>query len=153
MARKPRKAPRARYQTFDLRAFVARWLFAMFLVFAVYNPSGNSLFHWLRDDFGTYWMLLLPAAGLMTIFYFLAMRATILFLRIVGMALVTAALGSIVWALSDFGVVDLHNRAELELAILLVLSGLLAAGISGMHVVTRLTGQLNIDDLTRDPVA
>ncbi|MGE0254890.1 MAG: DUF6524 family protein [Alphaproteobacteria bacterium] len=142
---------RTRYYSFDFRGFVARWLFATFLVFGLYNPSGASLFHWLRDDFAAYWMLLLPAAGLAAIFYFLTVRATVLYLRIVGMSLVTALLGSAVWVLSDLGAVDLGNRAELELAILLVFSSLLAAGISGMHVETRVTGMVNVDDLTIDP--
>lgn len=137
------------YSRFGPLAFVARGMFAAFLVFSVYNPSGTSLFHWVRDDFSAHWMLQIPVAIILAIFYFLALRATILTLRVFGMGLVVAILGSLFWVLSDAGVVDLGNRVELELAIMLVLTGLLAVGISSMHVITRLSGQVNTDDLTR----
>lgn len=139
-----------RFSRFDLRALFARWLLATFLVFAVYNPSGTSLFHWMRDSFGEAWMLQIPLVVLLSILYFLLLRATILALRVIGMTIIVAILGSLVWVLSDLGLVDLQRRVELELAVLLVVSGLLTAGVSSMHVLTRLSGQANIDDIT-DP--
>lgn len=136
-----------KYSRFDLRALVARWLLANFLVFAVYNPSGTSFFHWVRNSFAEDWTLQIPLATLLVILYFLVLRATILALRIVGMSIIVALLGSLVWVLSDLGLVNLNRRVELELAILLLVSGLLTAGVSSMHVLTRLSGQANIDDL------
>ncbi len=133
---------------FDLVSVLARGMFSAFLVFSVYNPSGISLFHWVRDGFAAYWMLQIPAAIMLAIFYFLALRATILVLRVVGIGIVVAILGSLFWALSDLGVIDLNNRVELELSVMLVLVGLLTVGISSMHVLTRLSGQINLDDLT-----
>jgi len=138
---------RKKFSRFDLRALIARWLFATFLVFAVYNPSGTSLFHWVRSSFAEAWMLQIPVTILLAIFYFLLLRATLLSLRVVGIGIVVAILGSLVWVLSDLGVVDLQRRVELELSILLLLSGLLTAGVSSMHVLTRLSGQANIDDI------
>ena len=139
------------YSRFDLRAFFARWCFTAFLVFSVYNPSGRSLYHWMRGGFADYWMLQLPVALLLTIFWFLTLRATLLSLRLGGIALVTAVLGSLVWVLADFGLMDCRHSLHAELAVLLLLSGVMTIGVSSMHVLTRLTGQTHVDSISPRP--
>ena len=69
-------------------------------------------------------------------------------LRITGVLIVAAILVSLVWVLTDFGLINLENRIELELTILLSITGFLTVGISAMSIYTRLTGQLNLEDLT-----
>ena len=147
-AKQPLYGRKGRYTRFDLRAFLARWCFAAFLVFSVYNPSGRSLFHWVREGFADYWMLQIPVALMLVIFWFLALRATLLALRWGGIALVTSVLASLIWVLADFGLLDLGHRLHAELAVLLLLSGIMTAGVSSMLVLTRLTGQTHVDRIS-----
>ena len=42
---------------FGLPGFIARWLAALFLVFATYNPSGYSYCDWIADLGGGQWVL------------------------------------------------------------------------------------------------
>ncbi len=53
---------------FDWRGVVARALFSLFLVFAVYNPSGTSYAHWVLGGFGWFWAKLAVGALLAIIF-------------------------------------------------------------------------------------
>ncbi|MGY8695158.1 MAG: DUF6524 family protein, partial [Verrucomicrobiia bacterium] len=34
---------------FDISSFIIRWIVCLFLVFAAYNPSGYSYFHWVGE--------------------------------------------------------------------------------------------------------
>ena len=137
-----------RFGQFDFSAFLGRGFYTAFLIFSTYNPSGTSVFHWISNDFTKYWLVHIPIVITLAVLFYLTIRATILMLRVVGMGLVIAILGSIVWMLSDFGFIDLQNRLELEIAILLSLTVFFTIGISSMAIYTRLSGQLNIDDLT-----
>lgn len=46
---------------FDLSSFIIRWIICLFLVFATYNPSGYSFFHWIGEADG--WWLAKIAVG------------------------------------------------------------------------------------------
>ena len=37
------------FESFGIQRFVTRWLAAMFLVLATYNPSGYSYYHWVSE--------------------------------------------------------------------------------------------------------
>jgi len=146
-SRRPLYGRKGLYTRFDLRALFARACFVAFLVFSLYNPSGRSFYHWVRSGFADYWMLQIPAAVLLTIFWFLALRATLLSLRLVGVALVTSLYASLVWVLADFGLIDLTQSLHVELAMLLLLTGIITTGVSTMHMLTRLTGQTHVDSI------
>ena len=129
---------------FDLRAFLARWCFAAFW-FSSITPLG--------DRYSTVRKVcrLLDAAdsvALMLVIFWSALRATLLALRWGGIALVTSVLASLIWVLADFGLLDLGHRLHAELAVLLLLSGIMTAGVSSMHVLTRLTGQTHVDSIS-----
>ena len=142
------KGPRQRFRQFDFLAFVARGFFCAFLVFSTYNPSKMSLFHWVKNHFTEFWALQIPLIIILLIISYLIIRASILMLRITGVLIVAAILVSLVWVLTDFGLINLENRIELELTILLSITGFLTVGISAMSIYTRLTGQINLEDLT-----
>src|SRR5438552_2677326 len=37
------------FETFGIQGFLIRWMMAMFLVLATFNPSGYSYYHWIID--------------------------------------------------------------------------------------------------------
>lgn len=143
-----KKGPRKRFRQFDFLAFIARGFFCAFLVFSTYNPSEISLFHWIKNQFTEFWALQIPLIIVLLILFYLIIRASILMLRISGALIVAAILISLVWVLKDFGLINLENRIQLELTILLSITGFFTVGVSAMSIYTRLTGQLNLEDLT-----
>jgi hypothetical protein len=56
---------------FDWRGVVARALLNLFLVFAVYNPSGRSYVHWVLDGFDWFWAKLMVGGVLVATFVML----------------------------------------------------------------------------------
>ena len=50
------------FESFGIQRFITRWLAAMFLVLATYNPSGYSYYHWVSElDIGNWILKLLVA--------------------------------------------------------------------------------------------
>ena len=75
------------------------------------------------------------------------LNATYSSLGMIGMLLVTLLFGLLVWWMIDVGWVSLENPTTLNWLILIILSAVLAAGISWSHLRRRLTGQVDVDTL------
>ena len=102
---------------FDWKAALARVLFSLFVVFAVYDPSGRSYWHWLWDGSGHFWpkltvgllLMIVHAAILGTLFGALGRK---------GVALVTIAVLS-AWItlaqLTELGGLSLEDFAIMPL--------------------------------------
>ncbi len=58
-----------------------------------------------------------------------------------------AFFGVIVWALIYYQWLSLDNVTAMQYVILLVLSAILATGMSWSHIRRRMTGQLDVDDI------
>jgi hypothetical protein len=54
--------------------------------------------------------------------------------------------GTLVWALIDYQIISLDNTTLLAYLLLVILSAIMATGLSWSHVRRRLTGQLDVDD-------
>ena len=54
-------------QRFDWRGVVARALFSLFVVFAVYNPTGTSYLHWVTGGPELGWAKLAVGAALLIV--------------------------------------------------------------------------------------
>ncbi|MET0093619.1 MAG: DUF6524 family protein, partial [Sedimenticola sp.] len=54
--------------------------------------------------------------------------------------------GIIVWALIEYQVLSLDNTTALEYIVLVMLSAIMATGLSWSHVRRRLTGQIDVDE-------
>ena len=64
-----------------------------------------------------------------------------------GLILGSALFAGIVWLLVDLGWLNIDSRSDLTWVVLVVLSFLLAIGLSWSHVWRRLTGQYSTDDI------
>lgn len=123
---------------FDWRGVVARAFFSFFIVFAVYNPSGHSWWHWLWQGEAGFWTKLavtLLLAGLHGVVW-ASVRGV---LKWRGVLLVLATLFAGSMALAPFvpgGPVE--GGAWLLLLTLVAL--LYAAGLSYSHIHHRLAG-------------
>lgn len=126
-------------QRFDWRGVVARALFCLFLVFAVYNPSGTSYLHWVLDGFEAFWLKLATGAALLALLL-VVWRTTRGVLGRGGMLVVLAFCLSTGMAVLGATGLALLARETLVIWLLVSIAGLFTAGLCYSHVHHRLGG-------------
>ena len=130
-----------------MSGFLFRWLAAIFLVFATYNPTELNYVRWALSNYETSLSLVVLIGLLLLIGYIIYLRATFRSIGPIGVTLVAAVIGAILWVLVDNGLMDLDNTTVLTWIGLLGLSIVLAIGLSWSIVRRALTGQADIDDV------
>ncbi len=135
-------------KSFSVMDFLWRWLIAIILVFATYNPSGNSFVHWLMESFGEQ---NLGALHFLTGIILLAgwtayLVATGRSLGTLGTVLGAALIVGCIWLMAEMGLVHADSTNALLWLGLFSLATLLAIGMSWSHIWRRLSGQLEVDD-------
>jgi len=128
-----------------------RWLVALFGVFATYNPSGYSYYHWLRQPTGEVSLRVLAGVALV-IFYVVYLRATLRSLGPIGISLATALFGSIAWLLAQWRMVDLDVEAQRWVVSLAISASVLAVGMSWSAIRFRISGQYDSEDVGATPL-
>jgi hypothetical protein len=132
---------------FSIGDFFVRWLFAAVLVLGTYNPTDYSYVGWLtaeETEFGPVTALIGVALLIAWIIY---LRATFLSMGWLGIVLGGALFGCLVWLLIDLGWLSLDSGTAFTWAILLILSAILAVGMSWAHIRRLWSGQLSVDDV------
>jgi len=133
-----------RFTTVD---FLGRWVFALILVIGTYNPTDYSYASWITaeaTDFGPIHALVGIA---ILIAWIIFLRATFYALGPVGIALFTALFGCFIWLLVDIGWLSLDSGSALTWVLLVIISMLLAVGMSWAHIRRQLSGQVTTDDV------
>jgi len=137
-------------RSFNFAGFMIRWILALFLVFSTYNPSGYSWYHWLTNAENKIDPLIALAAVLLLIGWVIYVRATARSLGVIGTLLALALFGTLVWALIHYQVISLGNTMLLSYIVLVILSAVMATGLSWSHIRRRMSGQLDVDDRDED---
>lgn len=135
--------------TFTPLSFMLRLLFALVIVLLTFNPSGFSFFHWARDAFFASSLGPLHAlAGVaLLIGWVIFVKATSQSLGLVGVVLVAALFGVLVWMLFFYDVVA---NADFSTIVWIALTGValvLAVGMSWSHIRRRMSGQASVDEV------
>ena len=126
---------------------LARVLFAAFLVFGTYNPSGRSFYHWLRDsDAAAIWKLI--AGGLLVIAYSVVVPIVWRALGLGGLLLTTVLGTTACWVLIEAGWVSLDAPNAPVWIFLSVVAFVGGVGLCWMLFGRILDGQLRTRDLT-----
>ncbi len=131
-----------------------RFVLALLLVYATWNPTGTSFTHWaLYPIFGqgdgvasSQLPLKFLSAVLLVAGWVLYLQATRRSLGVPGALLVTAICGGVVWLLSSWNVFSLQGQA-ISHVVLVVLAMILAMGMSWSHLSRRLSGQVDTDSV------
>lgn len=131
---------------FNVSSFFARWLFAIALVFGTYNPTDYCYLSWVLADSATFGPVQALIGVALLIAWIVFLRATMLSLGLLGIVLGSALFACLIWLFIDLGWLTLDARGALSWIVLLVLSFILAAGMSWSHIRRRLTGQFDVDD-------
>lgn len=127
--------------------FVKRWLFALALVAATWNPTPFNYIRWSLNHLGSQLPLIILFGIVLFIGWSIFIRAT---MRSIGKAgvVVSAALGgAILWVLHDFGLVNFANPRFTAWLVILGASLVLGLGMSWSYVRRKLTGQVDVDDV------
>ena len=141
---------------FTAFSLLLRWLIALFGVFATYNPSGYSYYHWVRDT----WLQHAPglvslrvlAGVVLVIFYVVYLRATLRSLGPIGISLTSALFGSLAWLLAQWRVVDLAVGDQRWVVSLAISASVLAVGMSWSAIRYRISGQYDSEDVGATPL-
>lgn len=132
---------------FNVVSFLARWVFAALLVFGTYNPTEYSYISWVfggDTEFGP--VPALVGVGLL-IAWIVFLRATFMSLGWLGITLGAAFFACFIWLLVDVGWLSLDSTGAITWLALLLISLILALGMSWSHVRRRLSGQYDVDDV------
>jgi len=135
---------------FTIMSFLWRFAAALVLVFATYNPSQKSVFHWIKAAWGAdgigpehYFVIVILLIG-WAIFWVATWQA----LDTIGVLLAAALLGTGVWLLMSLGVITPDSTSGVVWIVLVCISALLTIGLSWSHIWRRLTGQFDVDEVS-----
>lgn len=140
----------AAYKGLTWSGFLLRLLFAALLVFATYNPTGKSYYHWLSENITTPSPLLVLAGILLLIGWTIYLRATGRSLGTFGLILAVGFISTIMWLIVDLGWLSLDSMTTMTWIGEAILSFVLAIGISWSHIRRRMTGQIDVDEVEGD---
>ncbi len=136
---------------FTFQGFLIRFVFALVLVYASYNPSDYSWFHWAKETLFADSLTITPGFAMATVVLLIGwvvyIRATLRSLGPIGLGLAFAFFGIIVWWLVDIGLVGVNSVSVMTYIVLFLFSAILATGMSWSHIRRRMSGQLDVDDV------
>ncbi len=130
---------------FTPTSFLLRWIIALFLVFATFNPTEYSYYRWIAGFEEDGLPLKVLAGILLLILYVIYLRATWRSIGAIGVSLAAALLAALIWVSIDFGLLNLMQPTIMTWVLLFAVATILAVGISWSHIRRRITGQADID--------
>ncbi|MCB1737522.1 MAG: hypothetical protein KDI42_05310 [Gammaproteobacteria bacterium] len=138
-------------QSFSWGSFSLRILVAFLLVAATYNPTGYSFTHLLLRPSGVLPLSVLVLLGIgLLVAWVIFLRATLRSLGLIGLVLALGVFGSLIWVLYDYRIIGLDDPGMLTWIAVVVVSLVLAIGMSWSHVRRRMSGQIDADDVDED---
>lgn len=135
---------------FGWDSFFVRFIFAIIVVFATYNPEGYSYYHWIADNFPAFTVLKAFIGVILLIGWVILIRATMGSLGLLGVILAAAFFGLAIWLIIDVFGLSADNQRVISYIVELMLACVLSIGVSWSHVRRRITGQVDTDELDND---
>jgi hypothetical protein len=123
-------------------------MFSLFLVFATYNPSGTSFYHWAVSGFSPLTLVSVVGVALLAIYVFL-FRSTWRSIKITGILIGAVFMGLFNLMLVDLEIVTIEGNSILVVMFLASLATILSIGVSFSAIRARLAGQIDSDDVGR----
>jgi hypothetical protein len=127
--------------------FLIRWLFAFVLLAATYNPTQWNFVRWAMANYTDMLSVTVLVGLVLFVGYIIYLRATLRSIGVFGMILVMAVAGTLIWALFDQGFISLENPTVNTWLGIVILSIVLAIGLSWSIVRRKLSGQADVDDV------
>ena len=118
---------------------------ALGVVLLTYNPTGNSFYHWALRDLAHITAVKAFAGALLLVGWVICIRAAFVSLGRLGVVLSALVLGTLVWVLTDYGLVDPDRPSLLAWISLIAIGIILGIGLSWSLLRARVTGQVEVD--------
>ncbi|GAB4265500.1 MAG: hypothetical protein Kow0013_13730 [Pararhodobacter sp.] len=131
-------------------AFLIRWLIAFVLLAATWNPTPLNYLRWAAGHWETDLPLTVLGGLILVVGYVIYLRATLRSIGPIGMALVAAVFGALLWVLVDRGLLQIGNSALNQWLGILLSSLVLGIGLSWSILRRRISGQVDIDDVDEE---
>jgi len=135
---------------FSWDGFILRFIFAVIVVFATYNPEGVSYYHWVSEQLSEFSVLKAFVGVVLLIGWIILIRATLGSLGTIGILLAVAFFGLAIWLIIDVLGLSTDNFRVISYIIEIMIASVLSIGVSWSHVRRRITGQVDTDELDRD---
>ena len=129
------------------KQFLIRWGVALVLVLVTYNPTSLNYVRWAMNNSDSQLPLVILFGLVLAIGYIIFFRATFRSIGVVGIAIVAALVGAILWVLWSWGWISLDNPGALTWIGLIALSLIMGVGLSWSIIRRRVSGQLDVDDV------
>ena len=130
---------------FNAVGILWRVLFSLALVFLTFNPSGHSYYHWVKESVPHVQPLIAICGILLIGAWLFFVRSTLSSMGAVGVVLLMALFGAIVWWMVSNGWLSLADRATTAWIVLTMLGLVLGIGMSWAHIRQRISGQASVD--------
>ncbi len=127
-----------------------RFFIALVLVFATYNPDGYSYFHWVTSADTGAWPIKAFVGVVLLIGWTIFLRATLRSLGGFGIVLAIAFFATLLWVLTNWGVIPSDSIKAVTYLSLFVIAALLATGLVWSHIRRRVSGQVDVDEIEGD---
>jgi hypothetical protein len=122
-----------------------RLIGALAVVLLSYNPTGYSFYHWVLHDLGTITALKAFAGAVLLVGWVICIRAAFVSLGAVGLVLCAVVLGTLVWVLTDYGILNPDRPSLVSWISLISIGIILGIGLSWSLLRARVTGQVEVD--------
>ncbi|MGL6209671.1 MAG: DUF6524 family protein [Paracoccaceae bacterium] len=126
---------------------VLRWLGALVLVVATFNPTEWNYIRWVEANWATQTPLAVFLGLLLGVAMAVYVIATFRSIGAIGVILIAAIFGAGLWVLIDWGILSLTNSNLNTWLALLALSLILGIGLSWSIIRQRLSGQSSVDEI------
>ena len=134
---------------FGMNSFLVRFVFALIVVFATYNPEGTSYYHWVSESLAEFSVIKAFVGVVLLIAWIILIRATLGSLGFIGILLAGAFFGLAIWLLIDVLGLSTDNARVISYIIEIMLASVLSIGVSWSHVRRRISGQVDTDEVER----
>jgi hypothetical protein len=122
-----------------------RLLGALAVVLLTYNPAGYSFYHWAVRDLAAITAVKAFAGTLLLVGWVICVRTALVALGALGLLLSVLVLGTLVWMLQDYGILNPDSPSLLSWVALIVIGIILGIGLSWSLLRARVTGQVEVD--------
>jgi hypothetical protein len=123
-----------------------RFIIAIIIVYATYNPSGYSFLDWALNTASGNNVFKAFIGILLLIGWAVYIRATRRSLGMIGVVLATSFFSILLWLLIDLQIIPANSVNAVVYIVLLVIGCLLATGMCWSHIRRRISGQIDVDD-------
>jgi hypothetical protein len=124
-----------------------RFLFALALVCLTWNPTRFNYVEWTLAQYKTMGPLVAFAGIVLLMGWIFFVRTTARSLGVLGIVLCTGLAVVVLWILFFYNVVSTASTQLIEWIVLVLLSAILAAGMSWAHIRARWSGQATVDEV------